>query len=206
MPTQREQFAAAIRVHAPDFVVELNDAQIELLTNYYELIMKWNELHLVAPCTPQYFAIRHVLESLALLKHLPVAARVLDVGPGGGLPIVPCLLVRPDLRATLVESSSRKAVFLREALRPVQPPDRARVIAARFEEIDLPAADFLTCRALDRFSQLLPVLLQRAKPGTTLMLFAGEDLRKQIQSMLPSPTSERLPLSEKRFLIIGSKR
>jgi len=205
MATQRVQFAKAIEAHVPDFGIELADEQTEVLADYYELLMKWNaRLHLVAPCSPEDFAIRHVLESLMLLPHLARGATVVDVGSGGGLPIIPCLLVRQDLRATLIESSQRKTVFLREALRAVQPADRARVINARFEEIDLPPSDFLTCRALDRFSQLLPTLIQRTDPNTRVLLFAGDELRRQIQFLIPSATAERLPLSQKRFLIIAS--
>lgn len=205
MATQREQFVAALRAHAPDFQIEISDEQIELLAAYYTLVLKWNELHLVAPCAPQEFAVRHVLESLTLLAHLPSGAHVVDVGSGGGLPIVPCLLMRADLHAKLIESSKRKAVFLREALRLVQPRGRAGVIAARFETVDLPPAEFLTCRALDSFSQLLPLLIERASSHATLLLFAGEDLRAEIESLLPRTTIERLPLSERRFLMIARK-
>jgi 16S rRNA (guanine527-N7)-methyltransferase len=168
-------------------------------------MMKWNDrLHLVAPCSPAEFARRHVLESLILLEHFSRAATVVDIGSGGGLPIIPCLLVRNDLRATLIESSERKVVFLREALRPVLPPDRIRVINARLEEIELPPSDFLTCRALDRFSQLLPTLIQQAHPNTTALFFAGDELRKQIQALIPTATTQRIPHSQKRFLVIAS--
>lgn len=201
MATHRVQFAKAIEAHAADFGIELAGQQTKLLADYYALLLKWNErLHLVAPCSPEDFAVRHVLESLVLLKHLPQGATVIDVGSGGGLPIIPCLLVRPDLRATLIESSQRKTVFLREALRPVQPADRTLVINGRFEEIDLPPGDFLTCRALDKFSELLPTLIQRTRPNITMLLFAGDALRRQIQSIIPSTTAERIPHSQKRFL------
>ena len=204
MATPRAQFADTVEAHAADFGIELAAEQVELLADYYELLMKWNErLHLTAPCSPQEFAIRHVLESLMLLKHLSPGATVVDVGSGGGLPIIPCLLARQDLRATLIESSKRKAVFLREALRPVRPADRTRVINARLEDADL-TGDFLSCRALDRFSQLLPTLIQLANPNTTMLLFAGDVLCKQIQSLIPSATIERIPHSERRFLIIAS--
>jgi len=134
MATPIKEFREALEAHAPEFEIALQADRLERLIDYYALIMKWNErLHLVAPCSPAEFATRHVLESLTLLKHLPVSSTIIDIGSGAGLPIVPCLLVREDLRATLIESSNRKAVFLREALRPLSPPDRAQVIAARFE-------------------------------------------------------------------------
>jgi len=204
MATQRADFSKAIETNAPDFGLELSDDRTALLADYYQLLLKWNErLHLVAPCSPEEFAIRHILESLVLLPHFSQRATVVDVGSGGGLPIIPCLLVRNDLRATLVESSKRKTVFLREALRLAASPERAQVVNARFEEIEFPASDFLTCRALDRFSELLPLLIERIGPRTTLLLFAGDALGKQIQSLIPAARLERVPHSEKRFLVIA---
>jgi len=204
MATQRADFSKAIETNAPDFGLELSDDQTALLADYYDLLMKWNErLHLVAPCSPEEFAIRHVLESLVLLPHFSQRATVLDVGSGGGFPMIPCLLIREDLHATLVESSKRKAVFLREALRLVASPERAQVVNARFEETEFPVSDFLTCRALDRFSQLLPLMIERIGPRTTLLLFAGDALGKQIQSLIPSARLERVPHSDQRFLVIA---
>ncbi|HYX28073.1 MAG TPA: RsmG family class I SAM-dependent methyltransferase [Pyrinomonadaceae bacterium] len=206
MATEREQFEASITNHAPNFDVALTADQIARLSDYYELLLKWNDrLHLVAPGSPGEFAIRHVLESLLLLRHLPTATTIVDIGSGGGLPIVPCLLVRDDLSATLIESSKRKAVFLREALRSLRQANRSRVIASRFEEIVLPASDFLTCRALDRFTPLLPELIRRTGPNTTFMLFAGAALRQTIKSLMPDNIVELVPHSQNRFLIVARK-
>ena len=203
MATQRADFARAIKANAADFGLAPSGPQIDRLADYYELLLKWNErLHLVAPCSPEELAVRHVLESLFVLPHLSAGASVLDVGSGGGLPIIPCLLMRDDLHATLIESSKRKSVFLREALRQVKPSTRTRVINARFEEVDFPPTDFLTCRALDRLSQLLPTLIRHTPVETTMFLFAGDAVRKQIQSLIPSTTAERIPHSDQRFLII----
>ena len=204
MATQRADFAKAINTKAADFGLAPSGSQVERLADYYELLLKWNQrLHLVAPCSPEEFAVRHVLESLVVLPHLSAGAMAVDVGSGGGLPIIPCLLMRDDLQATLIESSKRKSVFLREALRQMQPSARARIINARFEEVDFPSSDFLTCRALDRFSELLPLMIQRAHPRTTMLLFAGETLRDQIQALIPSARTEFIPHSDRRFLIIA---
>src|SRR4051794_38846327 len=113
-----DQFTRSLCEHAPRFGLRLDDVAVQHLREYYELLTRWNtRLHLVAPCSPEEFARRHVLESLLAAEHLMERASVLDVGSGAGLPIIPCLIVRTDLRANLIESSKKKTVFLREALR-----------------------------------------------------------------------------------------
>jgi len=206
MPTPTEKFGQALWNNAAEFEIQLRAAEVTRLSKYYELLLKWNDrLHLVAPCSPEEFATRHVLESLLLLSHLPQKARVLDVGSGAGLPIIPCLMIRTDLSATLIESSPRKAVFLREALRDVSNREPAALTVARFEQTTAPEADFVTCRALDRFQRFLPALIQWAPPTSTLLLFAGEELRKQVEILLPNAKAERIPRSDRRYLIVASQ-
>ena len=160
-------------------------------------------LHLVAPCSPEEFATRHILESLVLLPHLTNGARVTDVGSGGGLPIVPCLIIRPDLRATLIESSPKKGVFLREVFKRLSNPPQ--LIVNRFEETKAPVTDFVTCRALDQFQRLLPTLIEWAPRSSTLLFFVGAALRERVEALLPSVHGELIPGSEQRFLIIARR-
>src|SRR5438094_6616027 len=204
MPTPTETFSQALRDHVAEFGIQLSADEVRRLSDYYELLRKWNpRLHLVAPCTPEEFATRHVLESLVLLRHLPLDARVVDIGSGGGLPIIPCLLVRDDLHATLIESSSKKAVFLREALRNIRPSGRAQIVIERFESVEAHDAGFVTCRALEKFAEAIPIIIKWAPPRATFLLFAGEKLRAEIEARLKSVLVERLPRSDARFLIIG---
>ena len=206
MATPIQAFTAACIAHAPEFGVEHLTDRIPRFAAFYELLLKWNDrLHLVAPCSPEEFAVRHVLESLLLLEHLPLGAAIVDIGSGGGLPTVPCLLARDDLRATLIESSLKKGIFLREALRPITSPERASVITHRFEELAPPKTDVLTCRALDRFAEKLPALVNWTPPGTTLALFVGPDLKNQVESLLRVVHVEQIPHSHRRFLVIGRR-
>ena len=202
METEIEQFRRALMLHSAEFGVEFQSEHIERLISFYELLLKWNpKLHLVAPCSPEEFATRHILESLVLLKHLPANARVADVGTGAGLPIIPCLLVRDDLQGVLIESSQRKAVFLTQALRLIKPTERTELIVARFEDLPTPDVSFITCRALDRFSELLPKLIDWAPENATYLLFAGELLVDRIRQVLEVSSVELIPRSEKRFLV-----
>lgn len=173
------------------------------LGEYYSLLTRWNDrLHLVAPCSAEEFAVRHVLESLLLLKHLPPNARVVDIGSGGGLPIIPCLIARPDLQATLIESSQKKAVFLREAANQLHL--NATIIARPFEQVEPPTVSFVTCRALDQFMQKLPTLIKWAPEGSALLLFGGETLRDELIRVNVNFEGFLIPRSEKRFLFLAT--
>lgn len=198
-----EDFIEALAKNAGAFDVHLDAEEVERLGDYYRIVMSWNaRLHLVAPCAPAEFATRHVLESLAALPFLSKNAHVLDIGSGAGLPVIPCLGARPDLRATLIESSQRKAVFLREALRVVRASGRAQVIAKRFEEVSAPEADAVTCRALDRFVELFEEIVEWSPPAATLLFFGGPSLQEQIEKARLGYQAMLIPESERRFLFI----
>ncbi|HKS28970.1 MAG TPA: RsmG family class I SAM-dependent methyltransferase, partial [Pyrinomonadaceae bacterium] len=156
-----ENFVEALKRHAPAFGAQLSGDELKRLGDYYMMVSRWNaRLHLVAPCAPSEFAVRHVLESLTALPFISTDARVVDVGSGAGLPIIPCLIARRDIRATLVEASQKKAVFLREALRQVEASARASVIPKRFEETGAPEAEFVTVRAIERFTEKFTELVE----------------------------------------------
>jgi len=199
------EYTDTLKTQAARYDVRLGAPEIERLRDYYEHLLKWNErLHLVAPCAPTEFATRHVLESLMALNYLRDRASVCDVGSGGGLPIIPCLIVRPDLRATLVEASQKKTVFLREALRHLELHDAAQVLAERFEKIDAPAVEALTCRALERFAEMYPRLVEWSPPTSRLLFFGGTKLRESIErdDKIDRLTQVRMPESEQRFLFV----
>ena len=185
------------------FDLDLSPQTVTQLSAFYSLLTHWNDrLHLVAHCSPEEFATRHVLESLMLLKHLPPNAKIADIGSGGGLPIIPCLITRPDLEATLIESSQKKSVFLREALNQFRLT--SAIITRPFEEVDPPPVSFVTCRALDQFMQKLPALIDWAPAGSTLLLFGGETLEQQLNRANVNFEQLLIPQSEKRFLYLAT--
>jgi len=201
--SQVKEFRRTLLAQAARYQTELNDLEIARLSGYYELLLAWNpRLHLVAPCPAAEFATRHVLESLLLLPQLRSDARIADVGSGAGLPIVPVLVARADIRAVIIESSPKKSVFLREALAVTATSAQATVIAERFESIPTPEVNYVTCRALDRFIELFPKLVQWSPQPSSLLLFGGDTLRQQIESAGLPFIAVKVPESEQRFLFV----
>jgi 16S rRNA (guanine527-N7)-methyltransferase len=192
--------AQAIRDNQLAFGLSLTDDEIVRLADYYDLVQEHNPLlHLVAPCPAEEFAVRHILESLALLEHLPQNSKFADVGAGAGLPSIPCLLVRDDLSASLIETKEKKARFLALAIEKLGLAARATVHNRQFEEVMISDCEFVTCRALDKFAERLPRLLNWAKGGS-LLLFGGPNLAAGLEKLGFKFERRLLPLSDQRFL------
>jgi 16S rRNA (guanine527-N7)-methyltransferase len=198
-----KEFVDAVRNHQNAFGLNLDAERIADLGDYYELVQTHNPLlHLVAPCSPEEFATRHILESLTLLEFLPEGAKFADVGAGAGLPSIPCLIAREDLRAVLIESKLKKASFLEQVLAECDLTQRAGIFNRQFEELPSPDASFVTCRALDKFTQKLPRLLKWSK-GRKLLFFGGVALREELIKQGVKFEEKLMPLSEQRFLFIA---
>ena len=202
----RQEFMSALRSNQHLFGIELSDDTVERLADYYDLVLEHNPiLHLVAPCSPEEFATRHILESLTLLEFLPADARVADVGAGAGLPSIPCLIAREDLSAVLIESKEKKATFLRAAVTALGLESRTKVINKQFSEVTRPHVDSVTCRALDRFAQHLPKLLKWSG-DRQLAFFAGPAMRDQMRELGLKVSEKLMPLSEQRYLLVVAAR
>lgn len=98
--------------------LDVDDAAQQKLSGYLALLQKWNRTHnLTAIREPAQMITHHLLDSLAVMPHLPARAglRLADVGSGGGLPGIPLAIARPDWQVTLIDSNRKKAAFLTQA-------------------------------------------------------------------------------------------
>jgi 16S rRNA (guanine(527)-N(7))-methyltransferase RsmG len=175
------------------------------LADYYDLIQEHNPiLHLVGPMGAEEFAFRHILESLTLLDYMPFNAKFVDIGPGAGFPSVPCLLVREGMKGVLIESGLKKANFLREVLAKCELQNRVEIINNQFSEIRRPYVSYITCRALDKFTQKLPALLKWSG-DCTLLFFGGPNLGDELVKQGVKFKARLMPMSEQRYLFVSLK-
>jgi 16S rRNA (guanine527-N7)-methyltransferase len=153
------------------------------LEGYYQLLAKWNaRVNLtafqLAPGGEDEAIDRLLLEPVAAARHLPAdAITLLDAGSGGGSPAIPLKLAAPRLKLRMVEVKTRKAVFLREAVRELQ-LENTQVETSRFEELlsrpDLhETTDIVSIRAVRIEPKVLITLQAFLRPGGFLYLFRG---------------------------------
>ncbi len=113
--------------------VGLGEAQIQALEQHLGMLIKWNrKMNLTSLADVDEIVRRHYAESIWLGSLLPAGPlSIADVGSGAGFPGYPIAVLRPESSVALIESSSRKAVFLRQACGGVK---NLRVIEGRAED------------------------------------------------------------------------
>lgn len=113
--------------------LRLGDAQIPALERHLAMLTKWNrKMNLTSLADVDEIVRRHYAESLWLGSLLPAGSlSIADVGSGAGFPGYPIAVLRPECSVALIESSSRKAVFLRQACGGAE---NLRVIEGRAED------------------------------------------------------------------------
>jgi 16S rRNA (guanine527-N7)-methyltransferase len=188
------------------------------LETYFRLLETWNrKINLtglnLGEATPETID-RLLVEPLVAARHIPTGARgMLDVGSGGGSPAIPIALALPSIRLLMVESKTRKSVFLREAIRAVE-LEGADVAGSRFEELltrpELHEAhDVVTIRAVRIEPRVLSNLQAFLKPRGLLFLFRGATAADPSETVPPPLAwSATYPLLEslRSRLVVLEKR
>ena len=179
-----ERGLAALGLEAPP------DA-VARLAQYLELIQRWTRVYnLTAITDPAEMVPKHLLDSLAALPYLD-AARLADVGSGAGLPGIPIAILRPGLPVVLVESSGKKARFLRTAQRELG-LGNVTVVETRIERWQPePGPDSVVARALAPLPELC-ALVQPWLPGSgRLYALKGPKAEQELEALPPGFELER---------------
>ena len=98
-----------IQTHIP----QADAKQREQFARYYALLVDWNQkMNLTAIIEAQEVVTKHFADSLLPVALLPKGARCVDVGTGAGFPGVPLMIMRGDLKMTLLDALQKRLTFL----------------------------------------------------------------------------------------------
>jgi 16S rRNA (guanine527-N7)-methyltransferase len=157
---------------------------IARLETHRRLLEEWSErMNLVGPKELELFWSRHALDSAQVLRLAPNALRWVDLGSGAGFPglvVAAFLAGEPGASVHLVESTGKKASFLRAVAEEAGLP--VAVFNQRIEDFGAGQGpyDVVTARAL----AALPRLITYAKPildrGAIGLFHKGADLDAEL--------------------------
>jgi 16S rRNA (guanine527-N7)-methyltransferase len=135
------------------------------LSVYGELLIKWqSSINLVANSTIDDMWHRHFLDSAQIFSLLPPETKnILDIGSGAGFPGL-VLAIMGAKNVTLVESDTRKCMFLKEVLRETN--SAANIENCRVEDLTRSSFDVVTARALAPLDKLLVYAQPYFRSGT----------------------------------------
>lgn len=146
------------------------------LIEYQSLLLKWNKsINMISKNSEYDLWERHILDSLQLIKYIKLDERVVDIGSGAGLPGV-ILSIGGVKDVTLVESDSRKAVFLRQASKLSL--NKINIIEERLDNNFEGDYDILTCRGFGSINNILQ-LTSNLKLSKMLLL-KGKNCDKEV--------------------------
>jgi 16S rRNA (guanine527-N7)-methyltransferase len=157
----------------------------ERLDRLVELLLDWQtRINLIAPSTVPAIWTRHIADSLQLIELIPHAGTWTDLGSGAGFPglVMACALAdRPGAKVHLIESTGKKAAYLREAARIIALP--AEVHHVRIEDFakkSPPHCDVVTARALAPLNEILALAYPWAKTGAQGVFPKGQDVGSEL--------------------------
>jgi len=165
----------------------LQDRTISLLRLYGEEILLWNRsVNLVSAGVITDFAVRHFLDSLAVLPLLPREPfSMLDVGTGAGLPGIPLKMARPDISVFLVDASRKKISFLKEVIRKFNlagiRAEQARIETWISRETHRKAFDIVLSRAVFPLPRFLELSSPFVKDSGLIIAMKGKSFRGELK-------------------------
>jgi 16S rRNA (guanine527-N7)-methyltransferase len=155
------------------------------LDAYVDLLVLWQaKTNLIASSTLPNLWTRHISDSLQLLTLASDAKIWVDLGSGGGFPgvVLACAMAgTPGAMVHLVERNTKKAAFLREALRITGAAGTVHH-ADIGDSVDSFAGsvDCVTARAVAPLHQLIGFAEPLVRQGAKALFLKGQDVEAEL--------------------------
>lgn len=189
--------------------LDLPESCLTQLLQYQDALLLWNKAYnLTAIREPQDVLVKHLLDSLSILPHLP-PGRLLDVGTGGGMPGMIVALCQPERPCVLLDSNGKKIRFLKQLIADMK-LKHVQAVQARVEDPKIIAQlgqfDIVTSRAFASLLDFVQLSQPYLSPTGKIMAMKGiipsEELA-QLSRYQQQVIALQVPhLNEQRHLIV----
>lgn len=155
----------------------LTPAQVGKFALFAAELRKWNrKINLTAITTEREIALKHFVDSLSLCRVVDGGGKLLDLGSGGGFPVIPFVILHPKSEAVSVDAVEKKVIFQRHAGRLLG-LSRFEAIHARGEELAGRFAghfDWVVSRAFSDIPTFVRMALPLLAPGGKIVAMKGQ--------------------------------
>ena len=170
------------------------------LSTFLDLFQKWNERINLSAASTRNDLEEHLEDSLHVVRILQGHSRVLDVGSGGGFPVVIAAISLPDTRFVALEPVHKKHAFLRTATRELALPN-LEPLAMRLEDHLDRDYDAAMSRATFDLREWFRLGRERVRGGGLVIGFeaqeradvSGERVRYELSGKPRSLVLQRVP-------------
>ena len=145
------------------------------LEQYIELLLEWNAFAgLISKTDEEHIVSRHVVDSLSLVGIVegasgPGGSPHLDIGAGGGFPVIPMAIALPGMEFVAMERSARKSTFLRKAVADLS-LSNLRIIPEMFpDKAPDERVSTITARAVENPERVLQSILDWLPSGCAFL-------------------------------------
>lgn len=149
--------------------IELSQDKADKLLKLYEFLLEYNQnVNLTAITDFEEVVVKHFIDSVLPFSMIDIKenSSFIDVGTGAGFPSIPLMIVRPDLKGTLLEALNKRCVFLEKACKLTNVD--AKVVHGRAEDYakeKRETFDFATARAVAAMPVLCEYCIPYVKTG-----------------------------------------
>lgn len=182
--------------------LQLEPSVIARLAAYGALFLEWNgKINLGGRIGAGELVARHYLDAFAAARFVSAGETVVDVGSGGGLPVIPLALVSGRAHFELYEPTAKKVAFLRTAIRELGLATQVKVNQERVEEAFgsnfVGTFDVALSRATFPLARWVEIGGRLVRSGGKVIAF-GTDAASD---GCPAPTDELGYASNRRLLV-----
>ena len=169
--------------------ISLTQDQMNAFNLYLKELNAWKKnMNLMRRENERDIILKDFIDSMTIVKHLPLGASLVDLGSGAGFPGIPVKIARADIKVFLLESVQKKVFFLKNVIRVLgltgievrrekRPNEQERDSWNEF--------DFVVSRAFGSLERLSSIACSLLKKGGILLAMKGKKGKEELAESLP---------------------
>lgn len=195
-----------------EYGICVSEEELKKFESYYLLLKEYNEkFNITAIEEEKEVYLKHFIDSILYLKNNKLEGNIIDVGSGGGFPIIPLKIMCKNLSVTILEANSKKCEFLRTVSNELNLKN-VKILCGRAEDFSKKEEyrekfDYCSARAVARLNILAEYCMPFVKVGGVFLAYKGEKAEEELKEAENAIKilSGKFK-NENKFILEGAKR